>query len=41
MTPGAPEILHRLDAWAAAGWLRRLDSSLATFISRLDPNAPP
>ncbi|MEI6116476.1 MAG: hypothetical protein WCP99_18160 [Burkholderiales bacterium] len=41
MTPGAPEILHRLDAWAAAGWLRRLDSSLATFVSRLDPNASP
>ena len=41
MTPGAPEILHRLDAWASAGWLRRLDSALATFIFRLDPNAPP
>ena len=41
MTPGSTEILHRLDAWAAAGWLRRLDSSLATFVSRLDPNASP
>ena len=41
MIPGTAEILYRLDAWASAGWLRRLDSSLATFMVRLDPDAPP
>ena len=41
MMPATADLLRRLDDWAAAGWLRRLDSALATFVSQLDPHAPP
>jgi len=38
MTP--PEMLHLLDGWRDAGWLRRLDVAFARFIHELDADAP-
>jgi exodeoxyribonuclease V alpha subunit len=38
---GAEKTLQWLDAWAELGWLRRLDSALATQLHRLDASVPP
>ncbi len=36
---GAHELLATLRDWSDRGWLRRLDSALAAFLSELDPQA--
>lgn len=33
------DILEKLHQWADAGWLRRLDSAMASFMQELDPSA--
>lgn len=37
----AEALLEQLDAWAEAGWLRRLDSAFARFIAKLAPASAP
>ncbi|WP_374317464.1 exodeoxyribonuclease V subunit alpha [Aquabacterium sp.] len=35
------EMMHTLDQWAEAGWLRRLDVALARFVMELDDQVTP
>ena len=37
----AQALLVELDRWSEAGWLRRLDCALASFVARLCPATPP
>ena len=40
-TTDTPALLASLQAWAEAGWLRRLDSAFARFLADACPSAPP
>lgn len=40
-SPTPTDMLTTLHAWADKGWLRRLDSAMATFIQELDASASP
>ena len=41
LPPPTAALLADLQAWAEAGWLRRLDAAFAAFVAELDPAASP